>query len=79
MLVFVTFLPDGTFDVFVVDATRDDATGATSIELTVVAGEHKGELVTLKMAGGQRDPIELIGLPGTLTVAEGRPSLRIDT
>lgn len=71
-------LPDGTYDVFVVDATSDDDAGAT-LELALVSGEHKGDVVALRMQAGGRDPIGIIGLPGTLTVSEGRPSLRIDT
>ena len=73
----MTILPDGTYDIFVVNATLDD--GAATLELALVTGEHKGEVVTLKMKTGGRDPIGIIGLPGTLTVDDGRPSLRIET
>lgn len=70
-------LADGTYDVFVVNATLDDA-GAASLELAVVSGAAKGDVVQLRMNTKGRDPVGIIGLPGTLTVADGRPSLRID-
>lgn len=71
-------LADGTYDVFVVNATLDES-GAASLELAIVSGAAKGDVVQLRMETKGRDPVGIIGLPGTLTVADGRPSLRIDT
>lgn len=74
-------LADGEYDVFVVDADEDpDPTvpGLLHLSLTVIAGDHKGEVVELSAAGLDRDPIDLIGMPGTLTVTAGVPQLRID-
>ena len=60
-------LDDGTYDALVVDATpRDD--GGVSIELTIVAGELAGD----------PDPLDLLGIPATLTVTDGAPSLRLE-
>lgn len=73
----VSMLPDGTFDVIVIDASADDDGTACALELALVTGDHKGDVVTLRMTG-ERDPVELIGLPATLTVTAGQPSLRID-
>lgn len=70
-------LADGTYDALVVEATtRDD--GGVSIDLTVVAGPAKGEVVTIVARWLPGDPIDLLGVPATLTVAEGAPSLRLE-
>lgn len=70
-------LADGTYDVVVVDAeARDD--GSLHLEVTILAGEHKGELVSVAAAGLTRDPLELLAVPGTLTVADGAPDLAIE-
>lgn len=79
-------LADGTYDVFVVDATPltddTDARGATTgwqLELTVVAGEHKGEVVVLRAEQLRAIEFDLIGMPGTLHVVDGRPRFSLDT
>lgn len=72
-------LDDGTYDALVVDATpRDD--GSVSIDLTIVSGPAKGEVVTIaaRQLAGDPDPIDLLGIPATLTVADGAPSLRLE-
>jgi hypothetical protein len=69
-------LDDGTYDTLVVDATPAD--GGVSIELTIVAGPAKGEVVTILAHGLAGDPVDLLGVPGTLTVADGAPSLRLE-
>ena len=69
-------LADGRYDALVVDATR---TGDTvHVELTIVAGEHKGEVVTVAAVGLRRDELDLLGVPATITVAGGRPELRLE-
>jgi len=70
-------LPDGTYDVFVVDAEETGDGATSSVELTVLAGEHKGEVVRL---GGrfERDALDLLGTPGTLVVAGGVPTLTLE-
>ena len=40
-------LPDGTYDALAVDA-HEGADGSVSVELTIVAGPAKGEVVTLR-------------------------------
>jgi hypothetical protein len=73
-------LPDGDHDVFVVDATAvDDTPEAWILELTVVSGPHKGEVVTVRANNLTGSEFDLLGMPGTLTVRDGQPSMRIDT
>ena len=70
-------LPDGTYDAIVVDAD-DVGDGVTSLELTVLAGPHKGEVLELRGPAGDHDPIDLLGVPATVTVADGRPTIRLE-
>lgn len=70
-------LADGHYDVFVVNA-EVEADGTAFLELTIVAGEHKGEVIEVTAAGLGRDELDLLGMPGTLTVTDGRPVVAID-
>ena len=76
-------LPDGTYDVFIVDAEdAPPADGAaspgTQLDLTVTSGPHKAETLVLRSTTWLGDPIDLIGMPATMTVTLGVPSVRID-
>ncbi len=76
-------LPDGAYDVIVVEAESDDA-GGVRLELTITLGPHLGRIVALRghqldsRRGlvGEGDPISLLGIPGTLRVSDGVPSFR---
>ena len=50
----------------------------SKVSVTIVSGDHKGDVVELAAAGLQGSFIDLIGMPGTLTVADGEPSLAMD-
>lgn len=75
-------LEDGTYDAFVVDAEADpsatDGPPALHLELTILAGPHKGEVVSMRAAGLGVSEVDALGMPATLTVADGRPSLVLD-
>jgi hypothetical protein len=74
-------IPDGTYDAFVIDAERglaDDGTEHMHLDLTILSGEQKGNVVSLTAAGLGGSEIDLMGMPATLTVADGVPSVRID-
>lgn len=70
-------LPDGVHEALVVDASPS-TDGATELDLTIVAGDHKGEVVTIRAEGIAGDPLDLLGLPATITVREGSPSVVFD-
>ena len=70
-------LPDGTFDVFVVDAAADGPDGLR-LEVTILAGEQKGEIVSVHGNGLGIDELDALGLPGTLTVEGGEPTLLLE-
>jgi hypothetical protein len=69
-------LNDGTYDVFVVDA--EDATephDALRLELTVTQGPHKGDVVVVIAQHLPMNAVEILGLPATLVVERGQPSV----
>ena len=70
-------LDDGAYDAFVVDAT-DTPDGGTHLDLTITVGEHKGLVLSIASSSSLGDPIDLLGMPATITVAFGSPSVRID-
>jgi hypothetical protein len=67
-------LADGVYDAFVVWAeTRDD--GAIALDLTITSGARKGDVVSVRATNTPRDAIDLVGLPCTLHVRAGEPSV----
>lgn len=70
-------LADGTYEAIVVDAEEVEH-GALGLELTIIAGEHKGEVVTVRAEGLRRDPLDLLAVPATLTVSEGVPAVALE-
>ena len=75
-------LDDGTYDAFIIDAEeifeekRDR--GVLQLEITITSGARKGEVVRVRAEGLGTDAIALIGMPATLTVVDGQPSVCID-
>lgn len=67
-------LDDGSYEALVVDASpaEDDS---VSLDLTIVAGPNKGHVVTIRATGLGGDPLDLLGMPATIVVAEGRPKV----
>lgn len=72
-----SLLDDGDYDAFVLDAA-DDSDGGTRLDLTITVGEHRGRVLSIAASTRLGDPIELLGMPATITVAFGSPSVRID-
>lgn len=71
-------LPDGTYDVFVVDAEAAAPTGTLRLDLTILTGDHKGQVVSMRAEGLGVDELAALGTPGTLTVRAGEPSLVLE-
>lgn len=69
-------LDDGRYDAFVVWAEAREDDGVV-FELTITTGEHKGEVVTV-VGPLSRAPIDVVGLPCTLLVEEGAPSVHLE-
>jgi hypothetical protein len=76
-------IPDGTYDVIVVDAESGDD-GDLHIEVTISLGPRVGDVIRLRGhhvergsgAAQTEDPYELLGVPGTLRVRAGQPTFR---
>jgi hypothetical protein len=67
-------LVDGVYDAFIVWAEeRDD--GAIALDLTITTGAHKGDVVSVRATDAPRDAIALVGMPCTLYVNAGEPSI----
>jgi len=77
-------LPDGVYDAFVVwIEERDD--DMLAIDLTVIAGAHKGDVVCVVASSDaastglgvatRPDALDLVGLPCTLHVEAGMPRI----
>jgi hypothetical protein len=72
-------LPDGSYDVFVVDATTTNGdTTQIALELTIVAGDHKGAVVTVHAQNLGVDELDLLGMPGALEVEGGVPTFSVE-
>jgi hypothetical protein len=70
-------LPDGSYDAFVVDV-EGESEGDQRLQLTIVAGEHRGLVVTIATQSPLGSFVDLIGMPATITVSSGEPSVTID-
>ena len=70
-------LADGSYDAIVFDVDEADA-GALTVELTIVSGEHKGEVVAVHAEGWTGDATDLMAIPATITVVDGQPSVRFE-
>ena len=70
-------LPNGIYDVFVVDV-EEHADGTARFELTITSGAFKGALIAVRASHARDDAIMSIGLPGTLRVVDGEPRLSLD-
>lgn len=70
-------LEDGVYDALVVDAEQPAGEGV-SVDLTILDGPHKGEVVAVRAHDWSGDPLDLLGIPATVTVAGGEPSVRFE-
>lgn len=70
-------LSDGTYDAVVIDVVSD-AVDQCRVYLALSSGPTKGDVVTVVARGFGRDPIDLLGLPATLIVRDGKPAIRFD-
>jgi len=70
-------LEDGSYDAIVVDATPADD-GSCRVELTILGGAHKGEVVSVRRDGLADRAFDLLGIPATLTVSDGTPQVRFE-
>jgi hypothetical protein len=72
----VGVLEDGSYDAFIVDVTTEGS--VLHLDLTILDGAHKGEVVSVRATGLEVDEIDAIGMPATITVTDGVPAVTID-
>ena len=70
-------LPDGHYDVLIVDARADDD-GTVHLEVTVTSGAHKGDVVAIRGRFPGTDELDLLAAPATLVVSDGQPTVTLD-
>ena len=70
-------LPDGRYDVLIVDA-RADGDGTIHLDVTVTSGAHKGDVVPIRGSFPGTDEIDLLAAPATLVVSDGQPTVTLD-
>ena len=71
-------LDDGSYDALVVDAEPTEG-GGCRVELTILGGAHKGEVVAVRTDGVTGDDVlDLLGIPATLVVADGVPRVTFE-
>lgn len=73
----MTALTDGSYDALVVDATAEPD-GSCRVDLTILDGTYKGEVVTLRARGMADRALDLLGIPATLVVEDGAPSVTFE-
>ena len=69
-------LDDGEYDCVVTDVMRGDD-GVVVIELAIASGAAKGNTIHLRSAMPD-EPLDWLGIPGTLRVVDGAPSFRLE-
>ena len=72
----MSLLDDGDYDCIVTDVSRDED-DVVVIELAIASGVAKGHTVHLRSAM-QDEPLEWLGVPGTLRVVDGVPRFRLE-
>lgn len=70
-------LPDGRYDVLIVDARADDD-GTVHVDITVTSGVHKGDVVAVRGRFPGTDELDLLAAPATLVVSDGQPTVTLD-
>jgi hypothetical protein len=71
-------LADGTYEVIVIDAMPGERGDALLLEVTILAGDHKGDVVSVRATALGVDELGALGTPGTLTVEAGEPHLVLE-
>jgi hypothetical protein len=71
-------LEDGDHDAIVVDADdAPDQSDAVVLCLTLLTGEHKGQVVEVRAVGLGRDALDLLAEPCTIHVRDGEPTVTL--
>jgi hypothetical protein len=69
-------LADGTYDAIVVDAERDE--DGIRLELTIIAGPNKGDVVAVRTTTLTMDPVNALGIPARIVVSNNNPRVELE-
>jgi hypothetical protein len=67
---------DGTYDAVVVDARGDGSD--LVLDLAIAAGARRGDVVTVRAQGLEREALDVLGVPAVLRVEGGVPSVALE-
>ena len=71
-------LPDGSYEAMVVDISPVAEGRGARLELALLDGSHKGEVVLIRSPGLDPDDVDLLGAGARVTVVAGVPGVRLD-
>jgi len=69
-------LPDGSYEAMVVDVAPVPEGGAR-LELALLSGSHRGEVVHVRSPGLDPDDLAVLGAAARITVVAGIPGVRL--
>ncbi len=71
-------LPDGSYEAMVVEVSPPAEGRGARLELALLDGEHKGDVVHVRSPGLDPDDLSLLGRVARVTVVAGVPGVRLD-
>ncbi len=69
-------LPDGSYEAIVVEVSPVPEGGAR-LELALLSGAHKGDVVHVRSPGLDPDDLSVLGAAARVTVVAGIPGVRL--
>ena len=69
-------LPDGSYEALVVDVSPLAEGPGARLELALLGGAHRGEVVLVRSPGLDPDDLDLLGRSARVTVVAGVPGVR---
>jgi hypothetical protein len=70
-------LPDGSYEAMVVDISPTGEGPGARLELAILSGAHKGDVVMVRSPGLDPDDLNLLGTSCKVTVVAGVPGVRL--
>ena len=70
-------LPDGSYEAMVVDISPQAEGRGARLELAILRGEHKGDVVMVRSPGLDPDDLDILGTGCKVTVVAGVPGVRL--
>jgi hypothetical protein len=71
-------LPDGSYEALVIDISAVAEGRGARLELALLGGAHKGEVVLVRSPGLDPDDLTVLGAGARVTVVAGVPGVRLD-